>query len=379
MFLNSLEKLYIYSKIRNYRGWDLFDGLNSSLFQSSILNKRPLARLCFIQLFKRSPINFRKTAKIPEGFNSKGLALFVSGLVCMKKFPEAARLLKKLQTMSCMNYTEKCWGYNFDWQARAFFVPKGNPNIISTIFVANAYLDYLEQKRTDDGINCLVTAISACRFIMENLVIFEDSDQLCFGYIPEEKAVVHNANMLGAALLARVYALTGNDIFYEKSRKAMNYSVSALKPDFSWPYGSLQHHQFVDSFHTGFNLVALKNWMDSTNERHWEKQLKKAYNYYLDRFWLHDGCPRYYNNSLYPIDIHCSAQGIITCLKLADYDDRSLGMAEIIGGWAIKNMQDKKGFFYYQKTRWFINRIPYIRWSQAWMFYALSLILIDDN
>ena len=30
--------------------------------------------------------------------------------------------------------------------------------------------------------------------------------------------------------------------------------------------------------------------------------------------------------------------------------------------------------FYYQKTKWHTTKIPYIRWSQAWMFYALSLL-----
>ena len=49
-------------------------------------------------------------------------------------------------------------------------------------------------------------------------------------------------------------------------------------------------------------------------------------------------------DSLFPIDIHCSAQGIITCLKLQKLDERSLPLAEKIAKWAIENMQDKKGF-----------------------------------
>ena len=152
----------------------------------------------------------------------------------------------------------------------------------------------------------------------------------------------------------------------------MAYSVAALNDDYSWPYGELHHHQFIDNFHTGFNLVALKNWMDFTGEKSWDKELKNACKYFLDTFWLENGCPKYYNNSLYPIDIHCSAQGIVTCLKLRDYDDRSVSLAKKIAQWAIENMQDKTGYFYYQKTRWYTNKIPYMRWSQAWMFYALA-------
>ena len=155
----------------------------------------------------------------------------------------------------------------------------------------------------------------------------------------------------------------------------MAYSMAALNPDYSWPYGERHHHGFIDNFHTGFNLVALKNWIKNTGETGWERQLIGAYKYFLDTFWLENGCPKYYHDSLYPIDIHCSAQGIVTCLELSEYDDRSVDFAEKFAGWAIRNMMDPRGFFFYQRNRFYTNKIPYIRWSQAWMFYALSLLL----
>ena len=152
-----------------------------------------------------------------------------------------------------------------------------------------------------------------------------------------------------------------------------------MNPDYSWFYGELPHHRFVDNFHTGFNLVALKTWMDATGETLWMNELKKAYHYYLDIFWLADGSPKYYNTSLYPIDVHCSAQGIVTCIRLREYNAGSLEMADRIAAWAINHMQDPAGYFYYQKTRWYTNRIPYIRWSQAWMLYALSHLMKIDR
>jgi len=106
-----------------------------------------------------------------------------------------------------------------------------------------------------------------------------------------------------------------------------------------------------------------------------KKTWKELITLFLKAFWLEDGCPKYYHNALYPIDIHCCAQGITTCLKLAQYSEQSLPMAEKIASWTIENMQSEEGYFYYQKTRCYTNRIAYIRWSQAWMFYALSLYL----
>ena len=393
----SYKNLYKWVNNANYKGWDVFDGLNSKLFRKSPFYRSSFLRLAWIQFFKRSPVNLRKLSFVPKGYNAKALGLFASGLIGLRKLDDARRLLDVLMGMNCSGYAGISWGYNFDWQARAFYVPVGKPNMVTTVFVANAFLDYLaapvksvslligmnltgqaDKRRLtqiDTNQKYLKIAEGACKFILNELVVFEDNNRLCFGYIPGEDARVHNANMLGAALLGRVYEITMDEDLLDKSRKAMAYSVEALNNDGSWPYGERSHHRFVDNFHTGFNLVSLKAWMDSTGEDHWEKELQRAYHFFLKALWLEDGRPKYYNNSLYPIDIHCSAQGIVTCLKLKEYDERSLDLAKQIAIWPIENMQDKTGFFYYQKTRWYTNKIPYIRWSQAWMFYALSRLL----
>jgi hypothetical protein len=48
------------------------------------------------------------------------------------------------------------------------------------------------------------------------------------------------------------------------------------------------------------------------------------------------------------------------------------GPARRVARWTIANLYDPTGYFYYQKTRWYTNRIPYVRWSQAHMFAALG-------
>jgi hypothetical protein len=369
MIETSFIRLDRYVHKQAFKGWDLFDGLNSLIFKNSRFYEFELLRLIWIQFFKRSPINFRKLAKVPKAYNSKGLGLFASGLISAGYMDKAGQLLNQLLQMVCSGYNDNCWGYNFDWQARAFYVPAGKPNIVTTVFVANAFLDYFD--RTADS-SALAAGVSACDFILTHLILFEDEETLCFGYIPGESARVHNANMLGAWLLGRAFSYIRTSAYLEKSRKAMAYSLAALRPDHSWPYGERRHHRFVDNFHTGFNLVALKEWMEFVGELQWENELKNAYRFYLNTLFLDNGCPKYYSNSLFPIDIHCSAQGIITCLKLEKYNKESLIMAQKIAEWAILNMQDKQGFFYYQKNKFFTNKIPYIRWAQAWMYYALS-------
>jgi hypothetical protein len=40
---------------------------------------------------------------------------------------------------------------------------------------------------------------------------------------------------------------------------------------------------------------------------------------------------------------------------------------------------EKKGYFYYQKRKKISAKIPYMRWAQAWMFYALTCLLLQNN
>jgi hypothetical protein len=50
----------------------------------------------------------------------------------------------------------------------------------------------------------------------------------------------------------------------------------------------------------------------------------------------------------------------------------TLLLAEQIAQWAIANLRDQDGFFNYQQRRFQKVRIPYMRWSEAWMIYALA-------
>ncbi len=372
----ALSRLDAYCKRVDYRGFDLYDGLNSGVFKKSPANRSPMLRLAWIQLFKRSPFNLRPIAGVPRGVNPKGLALFASGLIRAGRLSEAARLLERLKRMVCTGYEGYCWGYDFPWQSRAFYVPLGTPNIVTTVFVANAFLDHF----CATGDSCsLEFGRGACEFILSHLVVFERGAALSFGYIPGRQVIVHNANLLGAALLGRVFGLVGDKRYFEKSGKAIFHAVGALNREWLWPYGELSHHGFIDNFHTGFNLVSLADWSRSTGDNRWEAELSRAYRAYLDFFWRPDGRPGYYHDRLYPLDIHCSAQGIITLSKLAGYDERSEKLLSKAVAWVLSNMQDETGYFYYQKHKNHTNRISYMRWAQAWMFYALSTYLMEPG
>ena len=105
----------------------------------------------WIQFFKKSPFNFRRIALVPKGSNPKALALFIRGLLNMVKvkadktyLDQAESLYQILCEFQSTDYSGIGWGYNFPWQARAFYVPAFKPNIIVSVFIGNALLDLFE-------------------------------------------------------------------------------------------------------------------------------------------------------------------------------------------------------------------------------------------
>jgi hypothetical protein len=71
----------------------------------------------------------------------------------------------------------------------------------------------------------------------------------------------------------------------------------------------------------------------------------------------------------YPHDVHGSAQGVIT---FARHASEFPGLAGKIAAWAIDNLYDGRGAFWYRRTRRRSNRTFFLRWNNGWMARALS-------
>lgn len=374
----AIYQLHKYLQACDYAGYDPYDGLESRVFQVLPLKRAKWARLVWIQLVRRSPINLRPLLLVPQGRNPKGIALCASALLKLgwvwrdtRYTDEARALLDWLITHHAKRYSGYSWGYNFDWQSRSFFTPKDMPNAICTIFTASAFLDAYEQLGEPEH---LEIARKSCHFILEHLSAAK-GNELYIRYIPGSEAQVHNVNLLGAALLARIYTHTEEKRFLETAQKAVTFSIRRQNADGSWYYGTAVNQRWIDNFHTGFNLVALARYRQYTADRTFKEALYRGYEFWNRHFFLSDGTPKYYHNWLYPIDIHCAAQGILTYLEFVKEDGQVLERAQRIAAWSIKHMRSPKGFFYYQKHRRYTISIPYVRWAQAWMFYALSALL----
>lgn len=225
---------------------------------------------------------------------------------------------------------------------------------------------------TDD---LLHIATSAADYLLNELY-WSEGDLAGFSYpTPANQTKVHNANFLGAALFCRIYKHTGEKKFLEPALKAARYSAKMQHEDGSWDYGELPTQRWIDNFHTGYNLGALRTICRCLDTTEFEPHIHHGFEFYKNHFFREDGAPKYFHNSTYPIDIHSVAQSIITLMVFKDLDQKNVALAHRVLEWAMDNMWDNRGYFYYQATPYYKNKISYMRWSQAWMLLALATLL----
>ena len=209
------------------------------------------------------------------------------------------------------------------------------------------------------------------RYNLMELMVYVASHQLEDG----RTAVIGTGMPLAAAMLARTYKLTRNDEYREVARKAVEYTCTRQLADGSWYYGEDPKYHWIDNFHTGYNLDALKCYIESTNDATYENNLKQGFQFFINNFFESTGRPKYYHDRTYPIDSQCSSQAIETLANFSDYDESSLDLAVKVAGWAIKNMQDRTGYFYFMRYPLITLKVPMIHWGQGTMFKALALLL----
>lgn len=395
MVADVMKSLKSYCESEQFKGWDPYDGLNSKVFQAlPFFKNSAICRLVVIQGFKRSPINFRRLAMVPKEHNAKGIGLFLQGYCNLYKAviknPELAESLGSakeflarvgeladlLISMQSKGYSGACWGYNFDWQARRLFLfPKQTPTVVATCFCATALMDAYEITGNKDYLD---VALSSAEFVLKDLHRTPLNGGFLFSYSPlQGNDTVFNASLLGSRLLACCYHYTGNETYRDAARSSVEACCKAQSEDGSWVYGMLEVQSWIDSFHTGFNLDALIAYEEMTEDTTYHNAIDRGFKFYIENFFESDGCPKYYHDKKYPVDIHCPGQLFTTLFRLHKMDQYQ-GLAENVLDWTLANMWDKKGYFYYQLKKGVNSRIPYMRWSNAFMFNALSYYLLGQ-
>jgi rhamnogalacturonyl hydrolase YesR len=372
----SIKQLSHWLEEHDYRGYDTFDGLNAR-FVRPLTFETKFLRTVLQQGVRRFPINLRPVLGITREHSSKGMGFLARGFMRLHKTTgdqvwrdKAEFALQWLIENRLPGYNGACWGNHFDYQSRAFYLPKRVPTVVWTALIGHAFLDAYDHFQKDEY---LEIAVSACEHIVRDLGTLRDGDGICISYIPIKDTQVHNANTLGGSLLARSYSHTGKESYRELAQKAMQYTAQHQRPDSSWYYAEKADSHWIDNFHTAYVLDCFKHYEQSTGDDRYDGQLMSGYGYWKKTFFLSDGTPRYYDYKTLPLDIQCSSQAIDTLVFFHNRDPESLPLAIKVAQWTITHMQDRTGYFYYRRySPWLVNKTPTLHWGQATMLCALA-------
>lgn len=369
----SLDAVQKYAEDTGLKGYDPGDGLTSFL--------RPLtfghifAERLLTQAIWKSPINVRPLVGIKPLDSTKGRGFMAWGYLLRYKAEQNPEHLRK--ALACLDWLDKnkesgqpghSWGNHFDFSTRSGCMRAHTPTVVWSSLIGQAFLEAFEQTRDQRWLDI---SQSICRWILKlPKEVTETGD--CLSYTAVAQGSVHNANLLGAGMLARTWKHAQVPEYREVAQRAVLYSCTRQLPDGAWWYAEKSTHHWIDNFHTAYNLDSLKRYTTYTGDTSFQEIIKRGYDYFKSTFFEESGRPRYYHDRTYPVDIQCAGQAIDTFSLFSDEDPDALRLAQLVAHWTIENMQDRSGYFYYRQYPLMIARTPYFHWGQSTMFKGLA-------
>lgn len=377
----SLKKLEKWIEDHNYKGFDPADGLTSYL-RPLTLGNLFLDRV-LIQVIWRSPINLRPLLGVKPLDSNIGRGYMASGYLTMFKITgnqtyrdKAVSCLGWLIKNKAPGFKDYSWGKMFDFASRGGRQGKYEPITVWTSLIGQAFLDGYEILGDKKYLDI---ADSICQWIVERPRNQTDSG-CCINYTPsgEGDCTIHNQSMLAAGMLARTAKFTNKKEFAEVASEAIKYTCTRQLHDGSWYYGEDLKYHWIDNFHTAYNLDALKCYIESTDDKTYQNNLKLGFDFFKNNFFESTCRPKYYSDRTYPIDSQCCSQAIETLVNFSDYNESSsLELAVKVAKWTIENMQDPTGYFYFMQYPMMTLKVPMIHWAQATTYKALALLLLE--
>jgi uncharacterized protein YyaL (SSP411 family) len=375
---NSLIKVERWVEEHNYEAYDPFDGLCSVLRPLALGNL--FAERLLEQVIRQSPLNLRPLLGVKPHVSTKGIGYMAWGYLDMfavtgeNAYKEKALgWLDWLDRNKAPGYSFHSWANDFDHVSRSGRQAKGEPDIVWTGLIGQAFFDAYEMLAVDRHLDIVR---SIMKWMLE-LPRERTARGTCLSYLAKVQSSIHNSNMVGAGFLARAARYTGDLEALDVAQKAIEYSCARQLADGSWYYGENPRHHWIDNFHTAYILDSLKSYMVATGNKEFEENLRKGYRYWKEHFFEKSGRPKYYHNRTYPVDSQCAAQAIDTLANFCEEDEEALRLALKVAEWTIENMQDRDGHFYYRQYPLGIKaKAPMLHWAQSTTYKALTHLLL---
>lgn len=342
-------------------GLDPFDALRGTRVPRPVLG-RPRARQAVIQIRKRCPIDLAGVLGVAPFTMAKTLGAYLTA-ESRRGHTGAAETLAAalLGDDDIARLGDGAWGYEFDVQTRWAYYPTGSPNLIATVFVARGFgtagalsADHALTARMEES----------ARFLMRDLLV--GGERPFFRYTPDTDRLVHNANLLGAGLVAMAGALSGDPALLQTAVACARTSADAQRPDGSWPYGEGASLGWTDNFHTAYDLDGLLQVWLATGDDALRASLERGAAHWTHDFFGPAGEPYYQPDARYPYDIHSAATAADLAARLGTWGFETGDLAERVDAWTRRFLIDPaSGATYYQRHRLWTDRRHFVRWGDT--------------
>jgi len=285
------------------------------------------------------------------------------------------QLTERIQAQKSTDFQHACWGQPYDWFSKKI-IPAFTPRTTVTSLVGRMYLDLYRFTKKEEYLN---EAIDIGDFFLEEMPLSFDQDGLtCYSYTTIDQHQVHNPNMMASGFLIELWDATQVEKYKERAFSTARFTFSHLNDDGSWYYANLPGGKTskIDNYHTGYNLegaLHLKRFLGA--QFPYEKELQKAIQYYQKNLFDQDGIPKLTDKKRFPIDIQCCAQSIITHTLLSTESDQNTITAKDLFKWTNEHMYANGSYYYRISKNGSVDQTDYVRWGDAWMFFAGSLLI----
>ena len=206
-----------------------------------------------------------------------------------------------------------------------------------------------------------------------------NENEICFSYSSDKKDYILNANLFAAEFILRTAKLIDNSHWIELANQATSYVLRNIKKEGYLNYFGDEQNQPTenDVYHSGYEIRMLYRIAELSSRDDVKKAAEKYLSYFVDSYFDSNGI-KFKKSHKLPIDITGCAEAITT-LSLHANEQGKKELHQLMN-FMTNKFQSKNGAFYYRvlKTGYLI-KAPYVRWGQAWMFYALSTYIHEQR
>jgi hypothetical protein len=293
---------------------------------------------------------------------------------------KAKALANELLEQSVPGYSGYCWGYPFDWQHANGLMSKGTPHITATPYCYEVFARLFDLTGEEQYRE---VARSVARFVFNDLNDMPTGpNAAAASYTPHDESKVVNASAYRAFALFDAGWRFEEKAYRAKAWKNLHFILQSQRPDGSWLYAIDSPPQaFIDHFHTCFVLKNLYKINRHLQNRDVERAICGGYSFYRKALFDADDNPRTYavapRVEILRLEMYNMAEAITLGTLLGSDIPEAFALAQSLATRLIRRYQLPAGHWI---TRvylgGFTHTVPFLRWPQAQLFYAVTNLLV---